>query len=70
MELKKNKNGVIEYMMKSGKDLVAATMPATSAELIIASGEVKEYDEGHMIVDGKFIFPAVVEKKEEPKKKR
>ena len=76
MELKAV-NGMVEYRMIAGSDMVSGHMTHAEAKELVASGDVKEKD-GQIIVNGKFIFGEKLDKaetketsepKEEPKKK-
>ncbi len=55
----KNSNGIVDFIMKAGKDLVKATMELSEAEKIIKNGEMKKTTavKGYNVcVDGKYYF--------------
>lgn len=60
----KTKNNKVTFNMIAGKDMVENTMDAETAKKMVAESEdVKEHDATHIIVDGKFIFEILPEKK-------
>lgn len=69
MELKAV-NGMVEYRMRAGSDMVSGQMTHAEAKEMVASGDVKEKD-GQIIVNGKFIFGDIKDveptESEEPK---
>ena len=66
MELKV-KNGMVEFLLISGKDRVRNSMREAEAKELLEKGKVVEKD-GQIIVNGKFIFgEPKEEEKEEPK---
>lgn len=60
----KTKNDKVTFNMMAGDDMVTNTMDAETAKKMIAESEdVKEHDTNHILVDGRFIFETVPEKK-------
>ena len=62
----KHENGMVTFLMRTGKSFVRHKMSITSAQLIIdGATDVIEKD-GQIIVNDTFFFPAVIT----PKRKR
>ena len=62
----KHENGIVTYLMRTGKDFVRSTMTIGSAQGIVSKGESVIKKDGQIIVDDKYFFPAVVA----PKRKK
>lgn len=56
MKLKHN-NGIVTYLMRTGKDFVRSTMTIGSAQGIINKGESVVEKGYQIIVDDKYFFP-------------
>lgn len=64
----KHENGMVTYLMRTGKDFVRSQMTIGSAKGIVNNGKSVIEENGRIIVDDKYFFPAVVKsrkKKEE-----
>lgn len=63
----KHENGKVTFLMMTGKDYVRSTIDIGSAQDIVNKGKsVIEKDGKIIVVDDKYIFPAVVT----PKRKK
>lgn len=66
----KTANGKVEFLLKTGKDLVKNQMAVASAQYIIDTGTMKKSDiEGYPInIDDKWYFAGEIYKKTAPRK--
>lgn len=53
----KHENGIVTYLMRTGKDFVRSTMTIGSAQDIINKGESVVEKGYQIIVDDKYFFP-------------
>jgi len=79
--VRKNAKGEIEYLMKSGKDMVRSSTLESNIRRMIDQAETKEITEDYpgfpICVNGKFYFPELPplhepdpEPQQKPKRKR
>ena len=55
----KHENGIVTYLMRTGKDFVRSTMTIGSAQGIVNRGKSVTEKDGQVIVDDTYFFPAV-----------
>ena len=61
MDLKVNKNGQVEFIMRAGKDFVAGTLSEQAVQTIMKNGKVTESDQFKnypIAVDDTYFFAA------------
>lgn len=56
----KHENGMVTFLMRTGKDLVRSTMTIGSAQGIVNKGKSVTEKDGQIIVDDTYFFPMVV----------
>lgn len=56
----KHENGIVTFLMRTGKDLVRNTMTIGSAMGIVKRGKSVTEKDGQIIVDDTYFFPMVV----------
>lgn len=64
----KHENGIVTYLMRTGKDFVRSTMTIGSVLGIVNNGETVVEKDGQIIVDDTYFFPAVATPKSRKKK--
>lgn len=62
----KHENGIVTFLMRTGKDMVRSTMAIGSAQSIVNKGKEVVESDNRIIVDDTYFFPAVVT----PKRKK
>lgn len=62
----KHENGIVTFLMRTGKDFVRNTMTIGSAQGIVNKGNSVIEKDGQIIVDDTYFFPAVAA----PKRKK
>lgn len=62
----KHENGIVTFLMRTGKDLVRSTMTIGSAQGVLNKGESVIEKDGQIIVDDTYFFPVAVT----PKRKK
>ena len=68
----KSENGMVEFIMKTGKDFVKSKTSESAATIIIAMGKTEMTDTHKsfpLCVDDKYYFPVLPEESETPTKK-
>lgn len=55
----KHENGIVTYLMRTGKDFVRSTMTIGSAQGIVNKGKTVTEQDEQIIVDDKYFFPAM-----------
>ena len=63
----KHENGIVTFLMRTGKDLVRSTMTIGSAQGIVNKGETVTEKDGQIIVNDTYFFPAVAAPKRKKK---
>jgi hypothetical protein len=63
----KHENGMVTFLMRTGKDLVRNTMTIGSAQGIVKKGKTVTEKDGQIIVDDTYFFPAEVAPKSRKK---
>ena len=53
----KHDNGMVTFLMRTGKDLVRSKMSITSAMFIVNEGTNVVEEDGQIIVDNTYFFP-------------
>jgi hypothetical protein len=56
----KHDNGMVTFLMRTGKTFVRHKMPVISAQYIINRGKDVIEKDGQIIVDDTYFFPAVI----------
>ena len=56
----KHENGIVTFKMRTGKDFVRSTMTIGSAQGIVNKGKSVVEEDGQIIVDDKYFFPAII----------
>lgn len=54
----KHENGMVTFVMRTGKDFVKSQMPIGSAQAIVSTGKSIAEKDGKIIVDDTYFFPA------------
>lgn len=62
MEIK-HENGMVTFLMRTGKDLVRSQMTIGSANAKIVRAKTLEEKDGQLIVDDTYFFPIVATRK-------
>ncbi len=62
----KHENGMVTFLMRTGKDFVRSQMTIGSANAKIVRAKTLEEKDGQLIVDDTYIFPVVAA----PKRKK
>ena len=62
----KHENGIVTFLMRTGKDFVRSQMTIASATGIINKGKSVVEENNQIIVDDTYFFPALAE----PRKKQ
>lgn len=65
----KHENGLVTFVMRTGKCKVRSKMTLAEAQRIISSGKNIETKNNEIIVDDNYFFPAEPEKKSRKKTK-
>lgn len=68
----RSENGMVEFIMKTGKDFVKSKTSESAAMSMIAMGKTEMTDthkDFPLCVDGKYYFPALPEEPETPAEK-
>lgn len=63
----KHENGIVTFLMRTGKDLVRSTMTIGSAQGIVKKGKSVIEKDGQIIIDDTYFFPAEVAPKSRKK---
>jgi hypothetical protein len=70
MKLKQDKNGYVEILMRTGKDLVASKVSILIANAIISNGkkveESSEFEGYNLSVDDQYFLASIRKKPEKP----
>jgi hypothetical protein len=59
----KHENGIVTFLMRTGKDFVRSTMTIASAMGIINHGGNVVEENNQIIVDDTYFFPAIPDRK-------
>jgi hypothetical protein len=59
----KHENGMVTFLMRTGKDFVRSTMTIASAMGIINHGKNVVEENNQIIVDDTYFFPAIPDRK-------
>lgn len=54
----KHENGMVTFVMRTGKDFVKSQMPIGSAQAIVSTGKSVTEKDGKIVVDDTYFFPA------------
>ena len=63
----KHENGIVTFLMRTGKDLVRSTMTIGSAMGIVNKGKEITENDNQVIVDDTYFFPALATSKSRKK---
>lgn len=56
----KHENGIVTFLMRTGKDFVRSTMSIASAQGIVNAGKDVVEKDGQIIVNDTYFFPVAV----------
>lgn len=65
----KHTNGMVDFTMRTGKDIVKSQMPISYANGIVSKGKEVVEKDNQIIVDDTYFFPAEAESKTNTGKK-